>query len=308
MDELSCELSPLVYGHLYRLLDENEEYRNSLAEPLKQVGLPEDWLAEAAEAYSGKWEHDLTYLDVDNLDTFKLSTQHAELATWVLSQLRFQGASAELSADLQEAVIEQALHDVPGLQHPPPSSLRPVIIAWTLGRDVSPHGAQHPSVPAVLPANENAREAFVGLVEHLLTLQQLSEPLPELMCSSLYWRGYGIAEALRPEQGSGGAALVQLNREAYKTLTGELGKQISNHLTTFAERRNALSHVADMMGRPRFTDTVRIARDPKDLELTARAVTHFVFQDVCQQVQIERPAAVRRGAWERLEMDLDTSW
>lgn len=308
MGQLVCSFSPLVFAELYRLLDTREDLTDRLADQLDSINLSYAWLEEAAEAYATKWKHDVDYLTPKTLDDFALDAQHAEFASWLLSGLHFSGAPDDLSADLQSAVMARALEDIPDLETPMPPELSPVIVAWTLGRVISTCGDDTPIVPAVLPSDENARLAFTGLVEHLLVLQTMTPPWPEMMCTSMYWRGYGIAEALRPELSSGGEALKQLHREAYNSMPQHQRNNVQRHMSEFGARRNALSHVADMEGRPRFTEVATLAREKSDLELTVQAMGQFVFQEVARQLREQRPKVVRNEVWENLYRDLQTEW
>lgn len=308
MGKLTSRFSPLVFAELYGALARESKYKDNLAELLESINLSHEWLEEAAAAYLSKWQHDLQYISLESLESFSLEPQHAEFATWLLAGLHFTGAPDELSATLQEEVLERALTDIPDLALPLPPDLSPVIVAWTLGRVIADDGHSLPISPAILPEDENARTAFSGLVEHFLLLRSLEEPWPEMMCTSLYWRGYGIAEALRPEFDSGGQALRQLQLEAHNSMPESLRTAVGRHLDSFGTRRNVLSHVADMEGRPRFIDVIPIARDAGDLELTIKAMSQFVFQEVAKQVREHRPRVARAGAWEGLSRELQTEW
>lgn len=308
MEQLTCKFSPLVFAVLYEQLAAISDYEDSLSEQLESIGLSHEWLAEAAASYRAKWEHDLTYVTVEALDSFALDSQHAEFATWLLSGLHFQGAPDELASSLKEAVMSDVITHLPDLSLPLPSSLSPEIVAWTLGQIIATDGHSLPICPAILPEDENARVAFLGLIEHYQVLRSLDQPWPEMMCTSLYWRGYGIAEALRPDCASGGPALAQLQAEARYSMPHNIRESIGRHLSAFGERRNVLSHVANMEGRPRFVEVVPLARETNDLELTVRAMSHFAFQEVAKQVRERRPKVVRQGAWENLFRDLQTEW
>lgn len=308
MGKLTSRFSPLVFAELYEALARESKYKDNLADLLESINLSYEWLEEAAAAYLSKWQHDLQYISLESLEGFSLEPQHAEFATWLLAGLHFTGAPDELSATLQEAVMDRALTDIPGLTLPLPPELSPVIVAWTLGRVIADDGHSLPISPAILPEDENARTAFTGLVEHFLLLRSLEEPWPEMMCTSLYWRGYGIAEALRPEYDSGGKALKQLQLEARNSMPESLRFSVGRHLDSFGTRRNVLSHVADMEGRPRFIEIVPLARDAGDLELTIKAMSQFVFQEVARQVRDRRPKVVRPQVWEGLGRDLQTEW
>lgn len=308
MEELECRLAPVVFAELYRLLASREDLSDQVTEQLETIGLSHDWLKEASDAYSKKWSYDVEYMTPETLYDFALEAQHSEFATWLLSGLYFSGSPEGLSSELQQAVMERTLEDLPDLELPMPPELSPVVVGWTLGRVVAKSHYRLPIVPAVLPDDENAELAFSGMVEHLLALQTMIPPWPEMMCTSMYWRGYGIAEALRPEFSSGGEALSQLQREAYRSMPHRQRDNVQRHLSTFGSRRNALSHVAEMADRPSFADVVPLARQEDDVELTAQAIVQFVFQEVARQLRDRRPKVVRNGAWDDLYRELQTEW
>lgn len=308
MEELNCNLSPVVYAELYRLLAENEAFRDPLENQLSEIHLPHDWLLDASASYRAKWEHDLEYTTPETLSGLALEPSHAELATWLLSGLALRGDPGELESALQSSVMEIALDAVPSLGLPLPPELSPVIRAWTLGRAISTHGNEMPVYPAVAPADENARLAFEGLIEHYLVLEDLAQPWPEMMCTSLYWRGYGIAEALKPYEGTGGRALNRLSEEGYNYVTGQTRARISGHVSMFAPRRNTLSHVANDESRAGFSDVVLVTTSEEDTTKSLEMISQFVFQEVAKQLRERRPKAINRGVWDRLELDIRTEW
>lgn len=304
MDVVKCAFVPLVFAELYKQLAADKRYEVALEDQLATIHLPLDWLGEAADAYDQKWRSDLAYLTPGDVETYALTEQHSQFATWVLSGLFATGDCAELATKLQTAITQRALEDIPTLSAPLPPVLSPTIIGWTLGSIVSVVGNDLPAAPAIQPSCDNVRVAFTGLVEHVRTLQTMPEPWPEMMQTAMYWRGYGLAEALRPETGSGGPALKQLRLESGSSLGGILSQQIGRHLDSFGSRRNTLSHIADDQGRPRFVDVVDEERNSSSLALTMRAMTQFVFREVAMEVRNTRPAVVRPGAWERLEQEI----
>lgn len=304
MDKVKCAFVPLVFAELYKQLAAEKRYHVALEDQLATIHIPLDWLGEAADAYAQKWSSDLTYMTPEDVESYALTEQHSQFATWVLSGLPANGDCAELATKVQTAVTQRAFEDIPTLGAPLPPVLSPTIIGWTLGGVVSPVGTDLPVAPAIQPSDDNVRVAFTGLVEHVRALQLMPQPWPEMMQTAMYWRGYGLAEALRPETGSGGPALKQLRLESGSSLGGVLSQQIGRHLDSFGTRRNTLSHIADDQGRPRFVDVVDEERTSSGLELTMRAMTQFVFREVAKEVRSTRPAVVRTGAWETLEQEI----
>ncbi|WP_143065895.1 hypothetical protein [Streptomyces sp. CC53] len=55
-----------------------------------------------------------------------------------------------------------------------------------------------------------------------------------------------------------------------------MGTLIGRHFSQFAERRNTLSHVADMPDRPRFVDVKEPAHDWNQVRPTTMGITQFL--------------------------------
>lgn len=304
MEQLNCVFVPMVFSELYRALAREKRYAQALEDQLASIHLTLGWLDEAADAYDRKWNADLAYLTPADVADYALSEQHSQFATWVLSGLYASGACAELATNLATSVTTRALGDVDELKGPLPPALSPTIIGWTLGSIIGIKGSDIPVAPAVRPSDENVRAAFDGLIEHVLTLQAMPEPWPEMMQTAMYWRGYGLAEALRPDAGSGTPALNQLRRETAMSMAGAQGHVIGRHLDSFGNRRNALSHIADDQSRPRFVDVIDDERKASGIDLTMRAMTQFVFHEVTKEVRDSPPAVVRPRAWEAMEYEI----
>ncbi|MEU1268508.1 hypothetical protein [Streptomyces sp. NPDC005799] len=311
MDELRCELSPLVYAELYRLLAADEARRDVLEERLAVIGYDHVWLGTAADAYNEYWAALLESTDADSVSSLALPrNEHALLATWILAGLRITGEDRELGAALAENVLQRALAEVPGLTTPLPPDLSPVIVGWTLASIIGTSSYEWPVAPALLPDDANIRSAFIGLAHHVLVLEAMAEPWPEMMQTSTYWRGYGIAEALKPAMGEGSPAINELLKEARPLLPQYLSTQINSHFSRFGQRRNALSHVTDDPRRERFVDVVTITRGWEHLRLTVLGLTQFVCQEAsrCLYDAEELPAALRNDPWGYLEREISTEW
>ena len=308
MAELNCNLSPLVYAELYRRLATTPALEESLTFRLQEINYEMTWLEEVADAYQTKWAHDLQYANAGSIDDFAVrQPDHALLATWILAGLRNTGPCYDLSSGVAADVLAKATAAVAGLRSPLPASLSPVIYGWTLGRLI---GADDlPAVPAELPADDNVRTAFGGLVEHVQLLQGLPEPWPEMMCMAAYWRGYGIAEGMRPEEGNGGYALRRLRDEAQPSMEQREYVLLHRHFEKFNQRRQAVSHIADDPARPRFVDVVETIRDWMDLRATVHGLTQFVFQEASRGfADAPPPRALRSDPWPRLMAELRTEW
>lgn len=308
MDELTCQFSPLVYAELYRLLAATPALEDSLTYRLQELNYPFEWLNDAADAYRAKWEYDLSFADADCISDFVVEQpDHALLATWLLAGLRYTGPCYELSYDLATVVLEKATGAVRDLGTPLPPSLSPVVIGWTLGQLIGSYDL--PAAPAQPPDDDNVRAAFLGLVEHVLLLQKMAEPWPEMMCMATYWRGYGLAEGMLPELNSGGPALDQLLKEARLSMdSGEYG-HLHRHFQHFNRRRQAVSHIADDHSRPRYVEVIETIKDWSDLRMTVQGLTQYVFQEVSKSLADSRiPSSLRRDPWAHLLPEIRADW
>jgi hypothetical protein len=306
--ELSCGLSPLVYAELYRLLATTPALEDSLSFRLEEIDYRFEWLEEAGDTYRAKWEYDLRYADADSIgDVVLQQPDHALLATWILAGVRNTGPCYDFSSNLASRVLESATNDVTGLSFPLPPSLSPTVIGWTLGKLIGREGL--PAVPAQLPDDDNVRAAFVGFVEHVLLLQTMPEPWPEMMCMAAYWRGYGLAEGMLPGLGSGGPALDQLLREAQLSMERPQYSQLHRHFQHFNRCRQAVSHIADDPSRPSYLEVVETIKDWGDLRMTVQGMTQFVCQEVSKRLADPPiPTSLRRDPWSYLLPEIRTDW
>lgn len=307
MAALKCEFVAIVYAELYRLLANDKRLVDSLALRLDEIRYDVDWLDEAIEAYEGKWTSDLQYMAHDSVGDFVLTQpDHAVLATWILAGLRNTGQCYDLSSELSHRVMERAQRDIPGLVVPLPSALSPVIYGWTLGCVVGSDDL--PAMPAVLPPEENVQQAFIGFMEHVLVLQSMVTPWPEMMSTATYWRGYGIAEGLLPEHGNGGHALAQLKNEASRTMAPAMYATLERYFKPFNQRRQSVSHVARDESRPSFVEVAATIQDWPDLRMAVVGLTQFVYQEVSKGLQDTPPRSIRPGVWDNLIHEIRTDW
>jgi hypothetical protein len=300
---LSCELSPLVFAELYRMLAGDRTRAELLEERLAEIGRDVSWLEEAAERYEKTWQGNLRVaISVDDL--IALGPDHSLLASWVLARLRASGSSYEFGDDLRAAVTRRALTEIHSAPHELPSRWKPVVVGWTLGMVVGEVDQNLPVAPAMLPSDPNVRAAYDGLVEHVLHLAATASPWPEMIGTSTFWRGTGLAEGMQPEAANGQQAITQLVIAVRRILPEHMGKQIGQHFSQFAERRNTLSHIADMPNRPRFVDVKEQARDWPQIRLTIMGITQFLCDQIAVELTETASRAVREGTWDQLVWEL----
>lgn len=307
MVELRCEFAAIVYAELYRLLHSTRQIADSLAFRLDEIRYGADWLEEAIEAYEGKWAADLQYMTHDSVGDFALTQpDHAVLATWILAGLRNTGQCYDLSYELGQRVMERVQRELPGASVPLPSALSPVIYGWTLGCVIGSDDL--PAMPAELPSEENVRHAFLGFMEHVLLLQSMTPPWPEMVSTATYWRGYGIAEGLLPEHGNGGLALAQLKNEASRSMAPPMYASLERYFKPFNQRRQSVSHVAHDDSRPPFIEVAETIREWPDLRMAVVGLTQFVFQEISKNLQDNPPHSIRPGVWDNLIHEIRTDW
>lgn len=303
--ELKCELSPLVFAVLYRMLadDKDSRHQNLLVDRLTEVDWEPEWLAEAADRYEKTWQGQLKRAKTQN-DLPGLDDENALLASWILAALRTTGASYEFGEKLRKDVTARALKEIPGAPHDLPQQWCPEVAGWTLGMVVGAVDRNLPLAPAAMPADPNVRAAYEGLVEHVLHLGKTPTPWPEMLGTSTYWRGTGLAEGLKPEARDGQEAIKQLIIECRYAVPDHLGRRLSKHFEHFTQTRNALSHVADLAGCPRFVDVMEGARDWNQIYLTVLGITQFLGLQVSAELAGVASRAVRSGTWEDLQWEL----
>lgn len=300
---LSCELSPLVFAELYRKLAGDTSCTEVLENRLADVRWNFTWLVEAAERYESTWQGNLKVADGPD-DLKALSPDHALLASWVMAPLRGRGSSYDFGRELRSAVTERAFAEIPSVAAELESRWKPVVVGWTLGMVTGSIDQDLPVAPAMLPADDNVRAAYEGLVEHVLHLSDLQSPWPEMVGTSTFWRGTGLAEGMQPEAANGTAAITQMVFEVRRILPDHVGHQIGKHFTQFAERRNTLSHVADRPGHPRFVDVKEDARDWNQIRTTVMGITQFLCSQIALELTESASRVVREATWDELRWEL----
>lgn len=317
MATLTCQLSPLVFAELYRLLLSNGDLRDELAERLEEIRCDLEWLDARAQEYDAKWYFDAPSIEPAAVDDYALAVQHAELATWLLAGLRNTGDSYGLSAALVEAVQQRMGTDAPQLQTRS-QSLSPVIRGWTLGMVV---GTLDPTLPVVLawyPADPHIAAAYKGLVEQVLHLQDVAEPWPELAGTALYVRTGGLAEALRPAPESTPGDRRRGLQYSIDLLMSEARPQAPLHLwerlrvnwLNWVKRRNVLTHVKPSEDdSSTFEDNAAKVRSWYEIQPTVLGITQFICQEASLELLETAPPGLRGDdPWEYLQYDIKTEW
>jgi hypothetical protein len=304
--ELSCELSPLVFAELYRLMA-RPQYVELLVERLYLHDRDHDWLSEAAIVYDDFWQSELAVLPDGGAASVGLSREHALLATWLLAALRPLGESTGFSGELRRLVAERLACDFPEMRSLP-TCFVPSVVCWTLGAVVGDFDVNYPVLPAYLPSDPDVSLAYYGLVEHLVHLGALGEVRPEVMCTAVLWRAAGLAEGLRPETKNPSAALSMLMREIQPMMPEIPWERLRKHWIDFPDRRNVLTHLKTAEGgQISFQDSADIAKLQGDLLDTIIGISHFVCHEVSTELSDDTGQVVRSGLWdEQLWYEIQT--
>ncbi len=198
--DLSCSLSPLVYGELYHRLLTDAEKRDSIEQRLDMLDRDFEWLAELKRLYQMYWRWQINNQACgDPANLTGLTPRHAQLAAWFTAPLRVLGPSAEFTAQLVRSVVEAAAYDFPNIGRSP-QPFRVSLVAWTVGQVCGDLDRAVPVIPAEMPDDNDVALAYRGLLEHIAALPNSeTEQWPEMVGSAILWRIAGITEGLRPQ-------------------------------------------------------------------------------------------------------------
>lgn len=301
MAALNCELSPLVFVELYRLLGKRRDLHEGLEERLSVLGLGGlAWLSEAMETYDERWRADLTWIAPDSVAGSVVQYENALLASWLLAGLRHAGPSQDFSSELRRAVAMRALQEVDGLQSPFPAPLTPSVIGWTLGMVVGAVDASFPVLPATLLGDPELDAAYQGLIEHLIVLDGDTEQVPELVASATYIRSAGLAEALAGNDADGlRRAIEKLLLDSRLLAPQEVLTRIQrNWDSRFVDRRNVLTHLRLDQGELTFTTAAAHVSALDHIRVMLEGITQFVCQAVSARLAEVRPRELQGNPWE----------
>lgn len=283
--ELTCELSPLIYAELYRLLLADDAMRQRVEDRLTKAGADASWLGAAERLYRRSWEWQIEYEAVGDIrKTSPTDPRDAQLATWVIAPLRTLGPSTQFSADLQREVNLAARARFPGFNDRLPEQYQASVIAWTLGRVCGELDRSFPVVLAEIPDDTHVAAAYDGLLHHVRTLSDGSDPWPEMAGSAVVWRVGGIADGLRPREPNNLRASLDLLMSALKPVVPPvLHAEFNAGWNGFVDARNGLTHVAPRDGLG-FADFAKRMRTAEKVRTYLQAATYFVCNEVAMSL------------------------
>lgn len=301
---LGARLSPLVFSELYRGLAGDIDLRELLDERLSGIGLERAWLAEAAGIYEAKWVANRgTFAATE--DTHALSNEHALLASWLLAPLQFRKPSVDFDTALKKVVTQRALDELDGNVTVLPTAFKPAVSSWQLGMVRGHIDSGLPLALAYLPRDKNVSAAYEGLVEHVLLLEKHHEPWPEMLGTATLWRGTGLAEGIQPDSRDAQEAVKQLLSESRHSLPEYMAESLARHFSPITERRNVLSHVADLPGKPKFYELTTVADDWTKVRMTVFGITHFVCSLAAKELNDESSGLVHDNYWQNAAYELE---
>jgi hypothetical protein len=283
--ELTCELSPLVYAELYRLLLADDAMRQRVEDRLDDARADASWLGEAERLYRRSWESQIESEAFGDIrKTSPADPRDAQLATWLIAPLRALGSSTQFSADLQREVNLAARVRFPEFNDRLPDQYQASVIAWTLGRVCGELDRSFPVILAEVPDDTHVAAAYEGLLHHVSTLTYGPNPWPEMAGSAVVWRVGGIADGLRPRDPNNLRASLDLLMSALRPVVPPvLYTELNASWNDFVEARNGLTHVAPRDGLG-FADFAKRMRAAEEVRTYVQAATYFVCNEVAMSL------------------------
>ncbi len=282
---LSCDLSPLAYQALYEAIAAQSDLRSAAVARIKQTGGDQETLHALSSAYNSLWELQLKQAAGNPTKLWPMDERHARLATWLLAFLRrrLKRPSEEFSAHLRKIVADE-MHARFGLVTPS-DAFQPTVIAWTLGQVRGRLDVSLPAIPATAISDPDVALAYTGLIVHLLDLQGVDQPWPEVAGSASLWRSAGIIDGLKTQPGYQLApAIKEAMQQARDVIPPLVASVLSAHWTEFQVMRNGLTHVWGTSKQYTFRELATRVGQWRDIELSIRGITYFVFSEVSLSV------------------------
>jgi hypothetical protein len=279
--ELSCQLSPLAYHALYDTIVKQTDLRSVAVARVKQVGGSQDTLQSISRGYRALWEFQLDQTGGNPSELWPVDTSHARLATWVLAFLRHQlkRPSEDVSAWTRNTIAEEMQVRFGSL--PSSDMFQPTVIAWTLGQVCGRLDVSLPAIPAIAVPDPDVALAYTGLIVHLLNLQGVVEPWPEVASSATLWRSAGIIDGLKAQPSFRiWPAIEEAMEQARDVIPPLIANLLSSHWTEFIKFRNGLTHVWKGSNEYAFHNLATRMGQWRDIELSIRAITYFVFSEI----------------------------
>lgn len=283
--ELTCELSPLAYQALYQTLARQTDLRSAALARIEQAGGTRDTLPYLSRGYQALWEFEVDQAAGDPAQLWAMDQNHARLATWVLASLRhrLKRPSEEFSAQVRNLIADETQERFSSMT--PMEMFQPTVLAWTLGQVRGRLDVSLPAIPAIAVPDPDVALAYTGLIVHLLDLQDVRQPWPEVASSASVWRSAGIIDGLNTQKSRLlRPAIEEAMRQATDVIPPAVASRLWDHWTDFQKIRNGLTHVWKISNEYTFRDLVARVGEWGDILPSIRGITYFVFSEVSYSV------------------------
>jgi hypothetical protein len=283
--ELICELSPLAYKALYQTLAHQTDFRSAAVARIEEAGGTRDTLEDLSHGYQALWEFEVRQAAGDPAQLWAMDQKHARLATWILASLRhrLKSPSEVFSAQVRRAISDEMEKRFSFM--PLPEAFQLTVLAWTLGQVRGRLDVSLPAIPAISVPDPDVSLAYTGLIVHLLDLQGVSQPWPEVASSAALWRSAGIIDGLKAQKSYKlWPAIEEAMRQASDVIPPLIGRQLAAHWAEFQKARNGLTHIWKTSDEYAFRDLVAHIGEWNDIELSIRGITYFVFSEVSHSI------------------------
>jgi hypothetical protein len=283
--ELTCELSPLAYQALYQTLAHQTDFRAAAVGRIEEAGGTRDTLQDLSHGYQALWKFEVDQAAGDPVQLWAMDQRHARLATWVLASLRhrLKRPSEDFSAQVRHIVADEMQKLFSATT--PPETFQPTVLAWTLGQVRGRLDVSLPAIPAIALPDPDVALAYTGLILHLLGLQAVSQPWPEVASSATVWRSAGIIDGLKTQKSNFlWPAIEEAMQQAGDVIPPLIASRLSAHWTEFQKVRNGLTHIWKRSDEYAFRNLVAHIGEWGDIELSIRGITYFVFSEVSHSI------------------------
>jgi hypothetical protein len=283
--ELTCELSPLAYQALYQTLAHQTDFRSAAVGRIEEAGGTRDTLQDLSHGYQALWKFEVDQAAGDPAQLWAVDQKHARLATWVLASLRhrLKRPSEDFSGLVRDIIADEMQKRFGSMT--PPEAFQATVLAWTLGQVRGRLDVSLPAIPAIALQDPDVALAYTGLIVHLLDLQGIRQPWPEVASSATVWRSAGIIDGLKTQKSNLlWPAIEEAMHQATDVIPPLVASRLKAHWIEFQKIRNGLTHIWKRSDEYAFRNLVAHVGEWRDIELSIRGITYFVFSEVSHSI------------------------
>src|SRR5262249_19192852 len=140
----------------------------------------------------------------------------------------------------------------------------------------------------IAPFDPDVALAYSGLVAHLVNLQEVQQPWPEVAGSANLWRTAGIIDGLKTHpQDSLKAAIDEAMAQLRDVTTETFRYELDQHWDDFKKARNTLTHICNIRNGYKFREVAERSVRWEEFQLSVRGVTYFLFSDISFRITEE---------------------